>query len=348
MTYRPNPRTSRLALLLAGLAIVAGEVAASFLIDYAPLEIRFPEAASVISAAQQLDGAKKILFFGSSRSRADFGAPAVAQALRDGKIDEPISVLNAAVTAGDAVAIKFLTDKLLAAGVRPAIVVIEVLPETISRRNAWLRFHLARQFHWPDVWKSIPDAWRSNELAHLLSSRIVPLYLFRSEFQQWAYNALDLSFKATNFQFDRASNTPPPAQTEPNELELSRARIVTARKRIRDFKIGGLAAQSLENLIMRYREVGTGVVLLAVPLPTQYRNEYSPPVDAAFLNYMRRLREKYTAEFFDSRHRVPDHFFKARYYLTADGQTYFSQLVAREVLLPLLTRERNRPPEVRK
>src|SRR3972149_3352710 len=218
MAYRPNPMKARLAFLLAGLAIVTGEIFASILIDYAPLEIRFPEAASVISSVQQLDGAKKILFFGSSRLRTDIGAPTVDPAFRDGHIDDSISVFNAAVTAGDAVAFKFLTDKLLAAGARPTIAVIEVLPETVSRRNAWLRFHLVRQFYWPDVWKSISDAWQSSELAHLLSSRIVPLYLFRSEFQQWAQQRLHLNLKMGNFRNKRARTTTEQADTSSLDL----------------------------------------------------------------------------------------------------------------------------------
>jgi hypothetical protein len=161
----------------------------------------------------------------------------------------------------------------------------------------------------------------------------VPLYLFRSEFQQWAFKALHLNLSAANFRNNRI----PPALTEPAELELFKARTVTARKRIRTFKIGGIAAEALEKLISRYREAGTQVVLLAVPLPTQYRNEYLPPIDAAFLNYMRQLREKYSVHFFDYRNRLSDDLFQARYYATADGQTYFSRLITHEILLPLLS-----------
>lgn len=335
LIYRPDPKRSRFVLLLAALGIVAGEIAASILIDFAPLEIRFPEAATVVRSAQLLDGTEKILFFGSSRFRADLSAPTVNAALRDGANHRSFSAFNAAVTAGDPVAFKFLADKLLAAGVRPAAVVIEVLPETISRRNAWLRFHLARQFHWLDVWKSIPDAWRSGELAHLLSSRVVPLYFFRSEFQRWAYRKLKLNLKAAKLQKNETSATTASVQTNIDQLELASLRAATARKRLRHFKIGGLAAESLEKLAMRYRELGTRVVLIAVPVPSEYRAAYSPPVNDAFLRYMQQLRDKYVVEFFDYRDCLPDGLFHARYYATAVGQTHFSEGIAREILIPL-------------
>ena len=62
MRYRSNADKSRLVLLLAILVIFAGEIAAGFLINRMPLEIRFPEAPEVVNALRRLKGSNNIVF----------------------------------------------------------------------------------------------------------------------------------------------------------------------------------------------------------------------------------------------------------------------------------------------
>lgn len=342
---RPHAHRSRSILLLAVLVALAGELAAGVLLDRAPLHIRFPAAARIVNSLQRLKSAKNILFFGSSRFGNDVNAETVTRELRAAGVGDGASVFNAFVTAGDPVAMEFLTDKLLAADIRPSIAVIELLPEVLARRNLWLHFHLARQFRWPEVWKTLPEAYRSGKLSTVIAARIMPVYLFRGELQRWALQVLNPSSSPSTLE---GENTPP-RQQAPVDADTLQEGAVKARRILRDFKIGGLSAQALERLLERLRISGAIVVLVGPPITSPYRRAHQAPVEAAFLSYMQRLGEKYGARFFDYRDRLADDRFYTRYYATTDGSVHFSRLLAREVLVPLLARtddEKRSAPEL--
>src|SRR5512134_3661621 len=99
MTYRPKRNSGHTALMLMGALIFAGEIAAGFLIDFAPLKIRFPLLANVLDSVRQLEPSRKILFFGSSRFGNDVSAEAVTQVLREANVADGITVFNAQVPA---------------------------------------------------------------------------------------------------------------------------------------------------------------------------------------------------------------------------------------------------------
>ena len=334
MIYRPNPKSGRMTLVLMGALIFAAEVAAGFLIDRAPLRIRFPQLAKVIESVRQLGPSRKILFFGSSRTGNNVSAEAITQVLHEAKMADGITVFNANIAAGDPVVMEFETDKLLAAGIRPSMVLMEILPEVLSRRNLWLNYHLGRQFRWPDVWNSLPDVYRAGTLSLAVATRFNAVYTFRSEFQHWALDALKLRFESSNFGDENAQKRARRAQPADSEVLLRGARF--ARKNVRDYEIGGLNARSLIRMIERYSKLGTIIVFIAPPVSSPYRSAYGSPVDAAYLAYMQRLGKNYGTYFFDYRHRLADHHFWTPYYTTVDGRDRFSRLLAREVIIPLI------------
>jgi len=350
MTYRPNLKRGRTTLVLMGALIFAGEIAAGILIDHAPLKIRFPVLAKVLDSVRQLEPSKKILFFGSSRFGNAVSAEAVTEVLQEAKVADGITVFNAHITAGDPVAMEFETDQLLAAGIRPSMVVIEILPEVLSRRNMWLHYHLARQFRWPEVWKSLPDAYRAGKLPKVIDTRFNSVYLFRSEFQRWAMDALKLRFESTNLRDGNARKRRRANLSEPADAADLQAGMALGRKRVRGYEIGGLNARALIRMIERYSKLGTTIVFIAPPVSSPYRAAYGSPVDAAYLAYMQRLGKSYGTYFFDFRHRLADHHFWTPYYTTTDGKLHFSRLLAREVIAPLIAagndgiRSRSLPP----
>lgn len=336
MISRPNKNRSRLVLAISAGFIFTGEILAGFVIDRAPLEIRFPEAAQVIDALALHRGTKPILFFGTSRFMFDIHPESIHQEIERANTNNNHAVLNAAVTAGDPIAIDFLSGRLLASGIVPSIAVIEVLPESVSQRNPWLQFHLIRQFRWGDVWSSIPDAFRAGRLGELISSRLIPLSLFRREFQEWALKAIRFDLALPHAGNDTIPSSAPAPTVRSPQSDLLELRSTTARKRLRSFKIGGRAAQALETVLRRYRDLGTTVLLVAPPLPADYRKEQAIDVETKFRAYMQRLSATYGAQFVDYRERLPDGFFQGRYYMTQDGKYHFSKLFAKETLVPLI------------
>jgi hypothetical protein len=344
MTYRPQPNRGRTTLLLMSALIVAGGVAAGILIDHVPMKIRFPQLAKVIDSLRQLDSPKKVLFFGSSRTGNAVSTEAVTEVLRKSKVADGVAVFNAFIAAGDPVVMEFETEKLLAAGVRPSMVVIEILPEALSRRNLWLNYHLGRQFRWPEVWKSLPDAYLAGTISLVIATRFNAVYTFRSEFQQWALDALKLRFESSNF--NEGNTRKRRNRAEPADVEVLQKGEALGRKNVRGYEIGGLNGRALIRMVERYSKLGTTIVFIAPPVSSPYRMAYKSPVNAAYLDYMQRLGKSYGTHFFDYRDRLADHQFWTPYYPTTDGKLHFSRLLAEEVLVPLLAGT-NPPPHNR-
>jgi len=317
-----------------GALIFAAEVAAGILIDHAPMKIRFPLLAKVLDSVRQLELSKKILFLGSSRFGNAVSAEAVTQVLHEANVADGYTVFNAQIGASDPVVMEFETDKLLAAGIRPSMVLVEILPEVLSRRNLWLNFHLGRQFQWPDVWNSLPDVYLAGTLHLAVATRFNAVYTFRSEFQHWALDALKLRFESSTFGGENAQQRAKRAQPADPEVLLKGAKY--ARKNVRGYQIGGLNARALIRMIERYSKLGTTIVLIAPPVSSPYRAAYGSPVDAAYLAYMHRLGKTYGTYFFDYRHRLADNHFRTPYYTTTDGKLHFSRLLAQEVIVPLI------------
>src|SRR3970040_657835 len=94
MIYRPNPKRGRTTLVLMGALIFAAEVAAGFLIDRAPLKIRFPQLAKILESLQQPDPSRKILFFGSSRFGNAVSAEAVTEVLHEANVVDRLRVFK--------------------------------------------------------------------------------------------------------------------------------------------------------------------------------------------------------------------------------------------------------------
>lgn len=342
---RPNAKRARRALLLTGWCILGGEILAGLLIDRAGVEIRFPELPKLIRVALQQGRSPDIVFFGSSRFQSLLNAQVVRQEIAEATNSAAPLVLNASVSYGDTIAMDFVSAKTLETGVRPSVVVLEVSPETVSRRSFAFPTHVMRQFKWPDMLGAFPDMlwnlfWSGAPPLRLLSFRLIPAYRFRSEFQQWALEALGLQFPLFSPEKTLQPEAGAAAQPHgaPAELRLKGAAVT--RQRLRHFKVGGLSARALERMIERYKTLGATSVLVGVPISNPSRSEYVPEINAAFLAYMERLEESYGVYFVDYRDRVPDEFFKSAYYTTREGTLYFSCLLAREVLVPLW-RERN-------
>jgi hypothetical protein len=338
MAYRPHPKRGRTILMPMGALIFAAEIAAGFVIDHAPLKIRFPQLAKVLDSVRQLEPSKKILFLGSSRFGNAVSAEAVTQVLHEANVADGNTVFNAQIGASDPVVMEFETDKLLAAGVQPSMVVIEILPEVLSRRNLWLNFHLGRQFRWPEVWNSLPDAYLAGTLSLAIATRFNAIYTFRSEFQQWAIDALKLPLEFSNPGDENARRQAKREQPADPEVLLKGAKF--ARKNVRGYQIGGLNARALIRMIERYSKLGTAIVFIAPPVSSPYRAAYGSPVEAVYLAYMQRLGKSYGTYFFDYRHRLADNQFRTPYYTNTDGKLHFSRLLAREVIVPLIAAEK--------
>ena len=128
----------RRVLLWAGALFLAVQLSAGIWLDYYGLPIRFSEAARVLRAMRALPTSPDVVVFGSSRFERGVDAQITADCMSGG----PVSVFNSAVPAGDLVVMDFLFEQSLRLGIRPAVVVIEISPETLSDHSPWMAEHL--------------------------------------------------------------------------------------------------------------------------------------------------------------------------------------------------------------
>lgn len=335
MDIRCRKTRARQIILGSLTLIVTAQLFASWLIDRAPLAVRFAEAAKVAELLSQKPDAKNIVFFGTSRTRANISDHLVIQELAPAGRQLDYTIHNGAVSAGDPIAIKYLHERLAALGIEPALAVIEILPETLSHRNAWMGFHIERQYRWSDVFAVAADAWRGGRFTKLVASRLMPLSFYRYQFQVWLQQILNLDLKAS-VQAAESANHPARTQrpAEGNQVDVEGIRVETAKKRVRSFKIGGAAARDFELLLGRLQKSQAKILLLSVPLPSAYRSAYEGEVEAVFSAYIQQLQGKYGLKYYDYRSRLPDRLFKDRYYLNGEGRAQFSRLIATEVLGP--------------
>ncbi len=109
---------ARASLIWAWALFVAIQLVGGWFLDYRWQAVRFPSAAGVMARLEQ-EPSPEIVFLGSSRFGGGIKPEVIEPLLAAEKEDRVVSVLNAAVPCGDAIASKYIFAKLLRAGVHP-------------------------------------------------------------------------------------------------------------------------------------------------------------------------------------------------------------------------------------
>lgn len=336
-----HQRRGRRTLLWCIAVFVGVQFLGGLLLDYRWPQVRFPMAAEKLARLRRLPRSPDIVCLGSSRLDGGFYAGEVQELLRRTTGDTSIGVFNASIPAGDPVTADYMMERLLDEGIKPAVVVVEVSPETLARRNVWLGQHLLRQFTWMDVPQYFDDVCTAGCLNDLLRARLLPLSVHRREICRESYATLKVRSRRLIGSGDRlAAGTAPKDESRklPPSAEATFKGVRAARKRLADFRIGGSASESLERLIQRCRGGGIQVILVGVPVSTPHRDLYTPEIDAVYRNYLRRLTETYECQFVDYRDRVPDSGFRDNHHVVPSGAVLFSRQLAGEVLAPAWSR----------
>jgi hypothetical protein len=358
----------RRCLVWAGVCFLSLQLGAGLLLDWFGLPIRFPQAVAVFKRAQGKRA--DILCFGSSRFEDGICEAQITADLRRLTDDSQVQVLNAAVPAGDLIVAEFMLHRLLRLGLHPRLAVIEVSPETLGRRNTWIREHVRRQFGCTEALTALPDCLRAGELLRLVQMRLLPLYvhryrllqelarLYEEGWDRWVENyrlarlaetgcetapaprAGDVSsLSSTQGTYvPRSGGVSPPHSDSPPSPEASAATqsgLYMLRRSFRGrYEVGGGSAAALQRILTYCQQNHIAVLLVAPPVTSYHRELYQPDVDAAFLSCMKRLEQVGTCSFVDCRTWVADSLFLDNHHLLSKGGAYFSALLARMVLAP--------------
>ena len=341
------------------------------------LDLRWPQARSpyleyVLEQARASPQPPEAVCLGTSRFALACDVEAIESRLRELTGDQSLTVLNGAVAAGDLASADYVLKQLLREGRRPNIVVIEVCPETVARRNRWMGAHVMPTLRWREATLYAWDLWRSGNLWRIVLDRSVPSYQYRQGLRrelcrtlpqpfQWLTAASDPVPEAATLDWvrdarnspDPSTATPPRTKTQdlfaptPERLKWfldsnvnqpaeirSREGLYRIENWLRDYQVGGTSRLALERLLGRCRRHGIQAVLLAPPLTSFHCQLYTAEIDLAFLAEMRHLEQSFGCRFLDYRPRLPDEAFIDHHHLMGQGVVQFSRLLAEEVITP--------------
>jgi hypothetical protein len=249
---------------------------------------------------------------------------------------------------------EFAFHELTRRGARPELVILEITPEALNRRNDWISEHVLRQLRWEDLPRYLGDVARTRNWGPLVQSRLVPLVVHRhelvravrEELMAWATDeprALPAQFSPmapaksvaatpVALRRDDSTETPKtPPSIEPQYAKAMQSGLHLLRRYLRDYQIDGRPCEALERLLECCRAQGCQVLLLGAPVTTAHRGHYTPAIDAEYRDYVRRVQATYGCVFFDCRDRITDDLFQDNHHALPAGALVFSQWLAAEV-----------------
>ncbi len=348
MSKPPRSRGRRALAWAAGVFAVV-QLAASVLFDYGWPQVRYPVFYQQVGRLDAFAEPPAIVFFGSSRTGSAVKEPEIDAVLADLTGERRARCFNAYFGYGDLIVADRALDDLLRRGARPRFAVIEVCPELLNHRNAWLTYYAQWFLGWSDVPAYLRELAVTNNLARFAGTRAIPLYVFRYQIRRQLAAVATGEAPVPAFASDPPLDPPPhrsaagwrrlvadglrdaraaaPARVSPDDLD-------EVRRGLRDYRPGGNAAAALERLLRRCRANAIEPILLAPPLSTPHRRCYTPAIEAAFRGHVTTAAAAYGCRFLDWRAALPDALFIDHHHSSAAGGAFFSRMLAVEVLAP--------------
>lgn len=330
---------SRRALAWAAGTFLLCQFVAGLLLDYVWPGVRFRGLDHGLAACRTAADSSQpiVLALGSSRFGCGLQASVLESELGQGAVKP--RVINFSMPGGDFITAEHLYARCREAGCKPALVLLEVSPETLARRNLWLDIHVLRQLTWPDGPRFAADLIRSGHAVRYLASRLVPLYVHRDHLRHLALKQLGLADQAESKHrteldafFAAAVVQSEQALTADQMRQRSLAGAAYIQRWLRNYQIGGNAKRSFDRLLQRCAEDGTSVVLVAVPVSSPHRQLYTPNIESPFQETMRQTLNRYPQfRFLDLRTALADQEFYDNHHTTSAGALHFSRRLAQEL-----------------
>jgi hypothetical protein len=289
-----------------------------------------------------------VLMLGSSRTTAGFNAGRLEKELSQ-ELQRPVVVFNFGLTGAGPLMQLLDLQRLLAKGIRPDLLLIEVLPPLLTGHiphselnrlpvhRVWLaelpllaRYGGALDEMRKTWWETWPVPCYTRRFA--IVSRLLPAWLPYQLRMDWAYQIDDSGWVAS-----------PVNRSTP---ELRRRAVERARNEylgyLVGFRLGGPACQALRELLELCRSEGIAAAFVLMPEGTEFHSWYPPGVWPQIENFLTGLGREYAVPLINAREWMADEDFSDSHHLLPRGATVFTDRLGREALVPLV---RNRVGE---
>lgn len=342
---RLTKNARRTVLWCAG-ALCLSPLFGGWLVDRCPFEFRFEGAADSVRLWKNAKPEPNVLVLGSSRFGTFLRVSDLAALTNERLQISPVCILNASEIATEPIAIEFLVRRLLACrSSPPRLVLLETSPDLLGRNNPYLSFTITRTLTAADLPKYASDIFVSRgAVSRLLSSRLTPFFRHRESLLPWAIAVVTHrsepqgpitpsganAWEAVPMQFERDKGERDPVALE-ERMQRGAMRFTSP---LRHYRLAGGTSAALESTIRMLRAHRCSVVLVQPPLSSFQRALLADEVRKPFAEFVQRLQTAYGCRFADYSATLPDKFFVDNHHANNEGSFVFTQLLARDVLLP--------------
>jgi hypothetical protein len=290
-----------------------------------------------------------VLMLGSSRTGAGLHAEKVEAALA-AELRRPVVVFNFGIPAAGPITLSLYYRRLRAEGVRPDVVLVEVLPSMLAVNDpgivlrpagapleqAWLpaaRFQrreipLLVRYGWPA--EATRKAWWEENLSpwyglrHAMLARVVPEWVPWSLRSDWSRGTDETGSSS----FRKGAVSPADYARGVAHARLEYAALLAT------YEPGGPAGLALQELLALIRTDGAQAGVVLMPEGAEFRSWYGPTADQNLTRYLTDLCGPATP-LFDARNWVPADGFADAHHLLGSGADVFSRRFG-PALVPLV------------
>lgn len=349
--------------LLWGLGIfVATQLGLAVAIEYALPELRDPYYGFKRQRLEQRleargDSAQVVVMLGSSRTAFGLKAVELEQQLSRG-LRQPVVAFNFGIPAAGPVMELLNFKRLLADGIKPDYLLVEVLPplfcaprdsrspsaessaeKAVEARwlpadRLWLReLSLLEKQGFPTHelrqawWKTWPVPAFSHRFA--IVSAFFPAWLPWNLRQDWGRGTDECGWSVPLIKHDTPADRRQAVERAHKEYDHY----------LNDFRLGQTPCNALRELLTECRRQNIPVALVLMPEGPTFQSWYSPRAQREVETFLNELKEEYQAPLIDCRSWIGEEGFSDSHHLVIQGATQFTERLGREVL-PLLQPER--------
>ena len=326
-------RKHRRAVLWIALAFALIQLGLAAVVDCLLPEVRDPEYAAKERRLRErladLPGRPLVLVLGSSRVVNGLRAGLISGTAAD---DRPV-VFNLALPGGGPFLQRICLERLRSAGIKPALLCLEVLPAFFNhQRSEYLDQLLLDTARLSAAELSLlaPCADRPRRpLERWVSARVLPSQRHSAELAgqlgvdryRPGFGPLPPDFAMDGHGWHPWADEPTPEQRRDWTALAHRQYDVFYR----DFRLAAGPARALHDALALCRAEGIRVALVLMPEATAFRSLYVPTVWTEFERFLTDVRQQFAVPLIDARDWVPDDGFTDGHHLHPEGATRFTK-----------------------
>jgi hypothetical protein len=284
---------------------------------------------------------QRLLFIGSSRTLNGINAGA-AEAELTKQLGRPVAAFNFASPGAGPVTNAVYLRRLLASGVKPSAVVIEVHPLLLAAQTeapaeaAWFSPIRLR----PDELLFVRQLGvpAKTPAAHGYRGWFLPLYEYRLPLIDRYVTSMStltipmgVQHLSDKHGYIRTMDVQP--EDRPKMLERAHRQYTLL---LAGFRPGGCEVVALRDMLETCRTAGIRTALVLMPESSEFRSWYTEPGWSQVTTLLTELSREFACPIFNGREWIPDVLTADGHHLTGPGADMFTDRLSREALAPWL------------